>query len=82
MALALTACSSTNKPLDTPIKVVEKPVMPMVPSALLVAPLRPEAPRNGTTQTILEHAVDFGAYVSELESQNTAWRKWSQGGVP
>ena len=76
MGLVLTACSSTNKPLDTPIKVVEKQVMPTPPAALMVAPVRPEPPKDGTTTSILEHAVEFGGYVEELETQNKAWRDW------
>ena len=75
-ALALTACSSTTAPLATEIKVVEKTVMPIPPSALMVAPVRPSPPKDGKTATLLEHAAEFGGYVSELENQNAAWRDW------
>ncbi len=76
MGLVLTACSSTNKPLDTPIKVVEKQVIPSPPASLMVAPVRPIPPKDGTTTALLEHAVEFGGYVAELEAQNKAWRDW------
>ena len=75
-ALALTACSSTSAPLATEIKVVEKAVMPTPPAALMVAPVRPNAPKDGKTATLLEHAAEFGGYVAELENQNQAWRDW------
>ncbi|HFC8551784.1 TPA: hypothetical protein ACFRHD_001777 [Neisseria lactamica] len=75
-ALAITACSSTSAPLATEIKVVEKAVMPTPPAALMVAPVRPNPPKDGKTATLLEHAAEFGGYVSELENQNQAWRDW------
>ena len=75
-ALAITGCSSTTAPSATEIKVVEKAVMPTPPAALMVAPVRPNAPKDGKTATLLEHAAEFGGYVAELENQNTAWREW------
>ncbi|HFC6355645.1 TPA: hypothetical protein ACFNMG_000259 [Neisseria lactamica] len=75
-ALAITACSSTSAPSATEIKVVEKAVMPTPPAALMVAPVRPNPPKDGKTATLLEHAAEFGGYVSELENQNQAWRDW------
>ena len=75
-ALAITACSSTSAPSATEIKVVEKAVMPTPPAALMVAPVRPNPPKAGKTATLLEHAAEFGGYVSELENQNQAWRDW------
>ena len=75
-ALAITACSSTTAPSATEIKVVEKAVMPTPPAALMVAPARPNPPKDGKTATLLEHAAEFGGYVSELENQNAAWREW------
>ena len=75
-ALAITACSSTSAPLATEIKVVEKAVMPTPPAALMVAPVRPNPPKDGKTATLLEHAAEFGGYVAELENQNQAWRDW------
>ena len=82
-ALAITACSSTTAPSATEIKVVEKAVMPTPPAALMVAPVRPNPPKDGKTATLLEHAAEFGGYVAELENQNAAWREWvnSQAGV-
>ncbi|HEZ2467182.1 TPA: hypothetical protein WHT19_001200 [Neisseria meningitidis] len=75
-ALAITACSSTSAPSATEIKVVEKAVMPTPPAALMVAPVRPNSPKDGKTATLLEHAAEFGGYVAELENQNQAWRDW------
>lgn len=75
-ALAITACSSTTAPSATEIKVVEKAVMPTPPAELMVAPVRPNPPKDGKTATLLEHAAEFGGYVAELENQNTAWREW------
>ncbi|WP_339326488.1 hypothetical protein [Neisseria meningitidis] len=76
-ALALTAYSSTTAPSATEIKVVEKAVMPTPPAALMVAPVRPNPPKDGKTATLLEHAAEFGGYVAELENQNQAWRDWA-----
>ncbi|WP_369832039.1 hypothetical protein [Neisseria sp. N95_16] len=78
-ALVLTACASTAKPSVTPIKTVEKPVMPPVPAALLDMPLRPEPPESGEPQELLRHAVRFGNYVQKLEVQNQSWRDWVSG---
>lgn len=51
--------------------------MPAPPAALMVPPVRPEPPQNGTVAAILDHAVEYGGYVAELENQNTAWRDWA-----
>lgn len=75
-ALAITGCGSTTVPSATEIKVVEKAVMPTPPATLMVAPVRPNPPKDGKTVTLLEHAAEFGGYVSELENQNQAWRDW------
>ena len=48
--------------------------MPTPPAALMVAPVRPNPPKDGKTATLLEHAAEFGGYVAELENQNAAWR--------
>ena len=75
---ALTGCANTAKPSDTvPIKTVEVPVMPAPPAALMVPPVRPAPPESGSTRALLEHAVEFGGYVAELENQNAAWRDWA-----
>ena len=76
-ALALTACASTPAPSATEIKIVEKAVMPTPPAALMVAPVRPNPPKDGKTATLLEHAAEFGGYVSELENHTAAWRDWA-----
>ena len=78
----LTACGNTAKPLDTPTQIVEKVVMPPVPGELMVKPARPAAPNQGSAQALLEHAVEFGTYVGQLENQNHAWRLWATGGTP
>ncbi|WP_311133201.1 hypothetical protein [Neisseria meningitidis] len=59
------------------MKVVEKAVLPTPPAALMVAPVRPNPPKDGKTATLLEHAAEFGGYVAELENQNQAWRDWA-----
>lgn len=77
---ALTGCTNTAKPSDTvPIKTVEVPVMPAPPAALMVPPARPAPPESGSADALLEHAVEFGGYVAELENQNAAWREWVKG---
>ena len=85
-ASVLTACGSTTTPLTTPlttpVQVVEKAVMPPIPGELLVKPLRPAELKQGTAQAILEHAVELGVYIGELENQNNAWRLWATGGEP
>lgn len=48
--------------------------MPAPPAALMVPPVRPAPPESGSTRALLEHAVEFGGYVAELENQNAAWR--------
>ncbi|EJU54992.1 hypothetical protein NMEN93004_1219 [Neisseria meningitidis 93004] len=40
--------------------------MPTPPAALMVAPVRPNPPKDGKTVTLLEHAAEFGGYVAEL----------------
>ena len=54
--------------------------MPAPPAALTVAPVRPAPPESGSTRALLEHAVEYGGYVAELENQNTAWREWAASG--
>ena len=53
--------------------------MPAPPAALMVPPVRPAPPESGSTRALLEHAVEFGGYVAELENQNAAWREWVKG---
>lgn len=50
--------------------------MPAPPAALMVPPVRPAPPESGSTRALLEHAVEFGGYVAELENQNQTWRDW------
>ena len=78
--MALTACANTAKPSATPIKTVEVPVMPVPPAALMVPPVRPAPPENGSPRALLAHAVEYGAYAAELEARDAAWRDWAGGG--
>ena len=50
--------------------------MPTPPAALMVAPVRPNPPKDGKTATLLEHAAEFGGYVSELENQINEYSNW------
>lgn len=48
-----------------------------MPQALLVMPQRPEPPTDGSQETILTHAVEFGRYVKNLENQLRGWIGWA-----
>lgn len=52
--------------------------MPAPPAVLMVPPVRPAPPENGSVRALLEHAAEFGAYTAELEIQNAGWREWVQ----
>ena len=78
-ALVLTGCSNTAAPSATSIKTIEVPTMPAPPAALMVPPLRPAPPTDGSSRALLEHAVEYGGYVAALENQNAAWRNWAKG---
>ncbi|WP_107878869.1 hypothetical protein [Neisseria animaloris] len=52
--------------------------MPEPPAVLMVPPVRPAPPENGSVRALLEHAAEFGAYTAELEIQNAGWREWVQ----
>lgn len=80
MGWALTACSSTTKPLATPIKVVERPVLPPISSELLAHYERPERLAGGSPQQLLSHAVEYGAYCQKLAMQVQGWQAWYQQG--
>lgn len=56
--------------------------MPPVPSALLVPPTRPQPPESGNSEALLNHIVEFGVYVQELEAQLQGWRDWALGDTP
>ena len=53
--------------------------MPAPPAALMVPPARPAPPESGSADALLEHAVEFGGNVAELENQNAAGREWVKG---
>ena len=79
-ALALTACANTHTASATPNRLPEAaPPRPTPPALLLVPPMRPAPPENGSKQALLRHAALFGGYVAELENHNRAWRDWAGG---
>ncbi len=67
LALALTACSTTTN----------RSAIKPVPHALTVKPTRPEPPKDGSPEALLNHAVAFGAYVKTLENQLDGWILWA-----
>ena len=75
-ALALTACGSTARPSATPIKVVERPVLPPVSAELLAEHDKPAAPLSGSPQDLLEHAADYGAWCGRRDLQVQGWQAW------
>lgn len=81
--MVLTACNSTTAPSaipTTPVKTVERAVMPPVPSELLAKHERPERPAGGSPEQLLSHAVRFGAYVQQTEAQVQGWQEWYEAG--
>lgn len=81
LASMLTACASTMQPSAiNNVNTVEIPVMPAPPAALLTVPVKPKALQSGKIPALLNHAVDMGVYIGELENQNAAWRAWATGG--
>lgn len=79
----LTACASTTPRLaiKTPaVHTVEMPVMPAAPAELMVAPIKPAPLTQGSGAALLQHVIEMGAYMGELENQNAAWRAWASGG--
>ena len=81
MALALTACASTTTPLATPIKTIERPVLLPVAGELMVAHERPAPPADGSPEALLNHAVEYGGWVSLLEAQVKGWQDWYRNGL-
>lgn len=55
--------------------------MPAPPAVLMVPPVRPAPPANGSARAILEHAAEFGEYTAKLEIHNAAWREWAAQGM-
>ena len=78
--LALTACSSTAKPLATPVKVVERAVLPPVPTELFAEHDKPAAPLSGSPKDLLEHAADYGAWCRKRDAQVQGWQDWYREG--
>ena len=80
-ALVLTACASTPAPLVTPIKSIDRPVLPPVAGELLVLHERPAPPTDGSPESLLNHAVEYGGWVSQIEAQLKGWQDWYHNGV-
>ena len=76
VALALTACASTTAPLATPTKTIDRPVLPPVAGELMVAHERPAPPADGSPEALLNHAVEYGGWVSRIEAQVKGWQDW------
>lgn len=74
--LALTACTYTTVPSDTPIKTVPTVDLPPVSTGLLVKYERPERPTGGSPEQLLNHAVRYGEYCQKLEVQVSGWQDW------
>lgn len=55
--------------------------MPPVPELLLVRHIRPPPPASGDTEVLLNHAVAFGHYVSQIESQLSGWQNWAMNNM-
>ena len=81
MALALTACASTPAPLATPIKTIDRPVLPPVAGELLAVHERPAPPADGSPESLLNHAVEYGGWVARMEAQLKGWQDWYHNGV-
>ena len=75
--MAITACNSTTKHLDTPIKFIEKPVLPPVASELLTVHERPDRLKNGSTEALLDHSINYGAWCIKEDKQLKAWQSWN-----
>lgn len=77
----LTACTSTTPPLVTnsTAHTVEIPTMPLPPAELLTVPVKPKHLQDGSVAALLNHAIEMGAYLGELENQNAAWHAWANG---
>ncbi|WP_434777673.1 hypothetical protein [Neisseria sp. Ec49-e6-T10] len=43
--------------------------------SLLVKPVKPEAPKTGSREDILNHVILYGEYTQTLESQVDQWIK-------
>ena len=74
--MAITACNSTTKHLDTPIKFIEKPVLPPVASELLTVHERPDRLKNGSTEALLDHSINYGAWCIKEDKQLKDWQSW------
>ena len=81
VALALTACASTHAPLATPIKTIDRPVLPPVAGELLAVHERPAPPADGSPESLLNHAVEYGGWVARMEAQLKGWQDWYHNGV-
>ncbi len=76
--MALTACTSITEPSATPIpiKVLERPVIPPVAAELLVVHERPDRLNHGSTEALLTHSINYGAWCVQQDEQLRAWQNW------
>lgn len=65
----------------TPIKSVERAVLPSVSGELLVVHPRPAPPADGSPEALLNHAVEYGGWASQLDAQVKGWQAWYEHNV-
>ncbi|AYA40561.1 hypothetical protein D3790_09075 [Xenorhabdus nematophila] len=76
-ALALTGCSSTNRPSVTVTPPLIVSACPVIPTALLQLPPRPATPRSGTPAALLAHASQYGQWSQALAHRLRAIQTWA-----
>ena len=81
VALALTACASTPARLATSIKTIDRPALPPVAGELLIVHERPAPPADGSPESLLNHAVEYGGWVARMEAQLKGWQDWYRNGM-
>ena len=52
--------------------------MPSVSGELLVVHPRPAPPADGSPEALLNHAVEYGGWASQLDAQVKGWQEWYQ----
>ncbi|MDU4300869.1 MULTISPECIES: hypothetical protein [Eikenella] len=62
--------------MATPIKVVERPVLPPAAAELLAEHPRPAPPVSGSPTDLLNHAADYGAWCGKRDTQVRGWQEW------
>ena len=81
VALVLTACASTPAHLATSIKTIDRPALPPVAGELLIVHERPAPPADGSPESLLNHAVEYGGWVARMEAQLKGWQDWYRNGM-